>query len=283
MLIKIAVAALDKSPLLRRLLWRWWYGRLAKKFTQQSWTFMNYGYEPEPQLEPQPEPRPGSGPAALELDAEYEPDRLCVQLYEQVVGSIDLEGKDVVEVGSGRGGGARYFARTHRPKHVVGVDFSKSAVKLCRQTHGDVANLEFVAGDAEALPLEDASCDVLINVESSHCYGDVDKFFAEAMRVLRSAGHFALADFRSPDEMKELAEKLAALPGSRLLESVDITERVVAALQTDDARKRQLIEEIITPRLRSMFGEFAGLRGGRMFTSLQAREMVYHRFLLQKD
>ncbi|MGK0205852.1 MAG: ubiquinone/menaquinone biosynthesis C-methylase UbiE [Planctomycetota bacterium] len=271
MLIRIAVTALDKSPLLRRLLWRWWYQRLAKKFTQQSWTFMNYGYQPE------------SGTVAMPLDAEHEPDRLCVQLYEQVLAGVKLEGKDVVEVGSGRGGGASYLARTHRPRKLIGCDFSKGAVKLCNQTHSGTANLEFVHGDAEDLPLDDASCDVVINVESSHCYGNVGKFFGEVARVLRPGGHFGIADFRTGDEMKEVAEKLGALPGFRVLESVDITERVVAALASDDVRKRQLIEEIITPRLRHLFGEFAGLSGGRMFTSLQEREMVYHRFLLQKS
>ncbi|MFT4843669.1 MAG: SAM-dependent methyltransferase [Planctomycetota bacterium] len=182
----------------------------------------------------------------------------------------------------GRGGGARYLAHTHRPSKVVGVDFSKSAVELCRKSHRDVANLEFVTGDAEDLPLDDASCDVVINVESSHCYGNVDKFFAEVMRVLRPGGHFACADFRSLADMKQLEATLASLPGCKLIESVDITERVVAALVSDDVRKRRLIEEIVTPRLRHIFGEFAGLSGGQMFTSLQERETVYYRFLLQK-
>lgn len=271
MLTRIAVTALDKSPFLRRQLWRWWYGRLAKKFAQPSWTFMNYGFEPEP------------GTAVMPLEKEHEADRLCVQLYEQVLAGVELEGKQVVEVGSGRGGGASYLSRTHRPAKFTGLDFSKGAVKLCRRTHASVANLEFERGDAEDLPLADASCDVVINVESSHCYGDIDKFLREVARVTRPSGHFAVADFRSEGEMHELAAKLDAMPGFRLLESVDITERVVAALQSDDARKRQLIEEIITPRLRHLFGEFAGLRGGRMFVSLKEREMVYHRFLLQKS
>ncbi len=270
MLIKIAVTALDKSPFLRRLLWRWWYGRLAKKCTQPSWTFMNYGYEPE------------SGSAPIPLDSEHEADRLCIQLYEQVVGKVDLEGRDVLEVGSGRGGGARYLALAHRPTSYTGVDFSKGAIKLCRRTHGEVANLAFLTGDAEDLPLDEASCDVVINVESSHCYGNIDKFFREVTRVLRPNGYFAYADFRSADEMKELAVTLAALPGYRLFESVDITAKVVAALASDDARKRQLIQEIVPSRLRHIFGEFAGLSGGRMHTNLQDREMVYHRFLLQK-
>lgn len=270
MLIRIAVAALDKSPFLRRLLWRWWYGRLARKFTQRSWTFMNYGYEAE------------AGTAPLALAPEDEPDRLCAQLYAQVVANVNLLGRDVVEVGSGRGGGASYLARTHQPNNYTGVDYSAAAVKLCKRTHGSVANLAFVTGDAEHLPLPDASCDVVINVESSHCYGDVAKFFREVARVLRPGGHFAYADFRSTADMEEVAATLSATPGLLLVEHVDITERVLAALVTDDARKRRLIDEIIPPRLRSVFGEFAGLSGGQVFTAFAKREMVYHRFLFRK-
>lgn len=271
MLIRIAVTVLDKSPFLRRLLWRWWYGRLAKKFTQRSWTFMNYGYEFEP------------GSATTALDPEDEPDRLCVQLYEQVISQVTLEGRDVVEVGSGRGGGASYLARTHRPNKYTGVDFSADAVKLCKRSHGNVANLEFVIGDAEHLPLPDASCDVVINVESSHCYGDIDRFFHEVARVLRPKGHFAYTDFRSKADMEKVAAALTTIPEWRLVDRVDITDRVLAALASDDARKRQLIDEIVPPRMRRVFGEFAGLSGGQMYAGFESRETVYHRFLLQKN
>lgn len=270
MLLRIAVTVLDKSPFLRRVLWRWWYGRLAKKFTQRSWRFMNYGYEPE------------AGGPALTLAPEDEPDRLCVQLYEEVVAGVNLSGRDVVEVGSGRGGGASYLARTHHPLEMTGVDYSAAAVRLSRRMHEGVANLEFIVGDAENLPLPDASCDVLINVESSHCYGDVERFFREAVRVLRRGGHFAYADFRAAAEMETVGADLLTVPGWRLVECVDITDRVVAALARDDARKRRLIEETVSPRLRALFGEFAGLRGGQIHTAFQNREMVYHRFLLQK-
>lgn len=270
MLLRIAVAVLDKSPFLRRVLWRWWYGRLAKRFTQRAWTFMNYGYESE------------AGGRLLTLAPEDEPDRLCAQLYEQVVAGVSLRGREVVEVGSGRGGGASYLTRTHRPAKVTGVDYSPAAVKLSRRLHEGVANLEFVVGDAEHLPLPDAACDVLLNVESSHCYGDVARFFREVARVLRPAGHFAYADFRAAAEMETVAAALLAVPGWRLVERVDITDRVVAALASDDARKRRLIEETMPARLRAIFGEFAGLSGGQVHTAFQNREMVYHRFLLQK-
>lgn len=270
MLLRVAVWLLEHSPLLRRLLWRWWYGRLAKQFQQHDWTFMNYGFAPEP------------GAPVLPLDAPDEPDRLCIQLYAETVSGTPLTNREVLEVGSGRGGGASYLTRTHRPRRYLGADFSAAAVALCRQRHAGVAGLEFITGDAENFPLPNTSCDVVVNVESSHCYGHIERFFGEVARVLRPGGHFCYTDFRTVPDMAKLEATLAAVAGLEIVERVDITARVLAALQADDARKRQLIGELVPPRLRHLFGEFAGLSDGQIYRGFESRELVYCRFVVKR-
>lgn len=267
MLIRLLVFVLEASPALRRLIWRWWYGRLAGKYTARDWTFMNYGY---------------SNATPLTLAAEDEPDRYCAQLYDHVARPAQLAQADVLEVGCGRGGGASFLTRTLRPKHYTGADFSPQAIALCQQRLAGVPHLAFVVGDAEQLPFAAASFDVVVNVESSHCYGHVDRFFAEVARVLRSGGRFAYTDFRSAEEMAVLAQTLAATPGFEIVEQEDITAHVLAALEADDTRKRALIAEFVHPRLHHVFGEFAGLSGGEMFRGFTARTTVYHRFLLRR-
>ena len=145
MLLRLCVFLLESSPSLRRLIWRWWYGRLAGKYTARDWTFMNYGYAPPAGTEPLP------------LDPADEPDRYCAQLYHHVAGPAHLRGADVLEVGSGRGGGASFLTRTHRPASYTGADYSPQAVALCQQRHAGVPGLKFVVGDAEKLPFPDAS------------------------------------------------------------------------------------------------------------------------------
>lgn len=270
MLLRLAVWLLENSPRLRRLLWRWWYGRLARRFQHREWTFMNYGFahaasEPE-----------------LPLTPADEPDRLCIQLYAETVGGLALAGREVVEVGSGRGGGASWLARTHRPARYTGVDFSTDAVQLCRTRHAGVPGLEFIAGDAENLPLADASCDVVVNVESSHCYGQIGCFFREVCRVLRPGGHFCYTDFRTLADMEKLEAELAATPGLARVERVEITARVLAALEADDARKRRLIDELVPPRLRHLFGEFAGLSDGQIFAGFRSGALTYCRFVYRR-
>jgi hypothetical protein len=82
----------------RRLVWRACYGALAKRVPTPDWAFMNYGYAPATVDVTTPP-----------LRSSDERDRLCIQLYSHAVGHCDLGDKDVLEVGSGRGGGALYI------------------------------------------------------------------------------------------------------------------------------------------------------------------------------
>ncbi len=131
-------------------MWKWWYQKLAKANDQSEFRFMNYGFED------------GNGP---ELEAEDEPNRMFIQLYSMNIRGVDLEGREVLEVGSGRGGGASWIAKTHSPARLVGVDFSPEAVSHCKRWYSDQTNLEFIEGNAQDLPFQDDSFDVVYNVD----------------------------------------------------------------------------------------------------------------------
>ena len=102
----------------RNWMWKWWYQRLAKAHLRSDFRFMNYGYKDDEKLK---------------LSKEDEPDRLFIQLYNMNIHDVDMKGKEVVEVGSGRGGGASWIAKTYEPKKLIGFDFSKKAVKLSNE------------------------------------------------------------------------------------------------------------------------------------------------------
>src|SRR5207253_3061036 len=102
------------------------------------------------------------------------------------------------EVGCGRGGGCSYLARYRHPQSVLGIDISSRAIAFCRRVHS-VPGLGFQQGDAEALPCPAAAFDVVLNVESSHCYGSLPAFLDEVFRVLRPGGYFLWADLVSEE------------------------------------------------------------------------------------
>ncbi len=272
MLTRLLIFLCAISPCLRKKLWQWWYGKLAREIATGIWTFMNYGYLPPSSAQEK----------ILPLKPEDEPDRLCIQLYERVCSLAPLADASVLEVGSGRGGGSSYLARYHRAAQLTGMDYSPDAVAFCQERHRAVPNLRFVVGDAEALPFPDVSLDVVVNVESSHCYGNVGKFFNEVARVLRPGGYFVFADLRGAKEMGELRTTLMGQASWELLEKEDITSRVAGALEADDARKRKMIGEMISPRLRPMFEEFAGVEGGKVSQGFNKRELLYHRFVFRR-
>ncbi|SRR6266540_154014 len=255
------VSAASRSPTTKRWLWRTWYQFLARRYRDPSWTFMNYGYRAE---------------APLALSPEDEGDRSCIQLYDAVVGSAPLGGREVLEVGCGRGGGAAFVARHHAPARLVAVDRSPRAVALCR-AHFTVPGLSFEVGDAEQLPFGGASFDAVLNVESSHCYGRIADFFAEVKRVLRRDGRFLYADFRPRDEVEGWRAQLAAA-GFRIEAERDLTPGVVAALDADDDRKRSLISRLVDRPLAGVFQQFAAVRGTAIYDQLRAGGLCYRAF-----
>jgi SAM-dependent methyltransferase len=125
-------------------------------------------------------------------------------------------------------------------------------------------------GDAGRLPFGDGSFDAVINVESSHCYGNISAFLSEVRRVLRPGGRFLYADFRPRDEVAGWRASLAAA-GFVIEAERDLRPGVVAALDADDDRKRALIGHLVDRPLAHIFREFAALRGAP-FTASCATE-----------
>jgi ubiquinone/menaquinone biosynthesis C-methylase UbiE len=265
-----AIAVISRiSPWAKRTLYWIGYQSLAALYPRFDWPFMNYGFA---ELEPhERQPR---------LSTADEKDRLYIQLYDHVVKAVDLGGLDVLEVGCGRGGGSAYIARYLKPRSVIGVDFSQNAIALCRRRH-PVAGLTFLHAVAEALPFPANSFDVVVNVESSHCYGSMERFLAEAARVLRPKGHLLFADFRQRPVLATLREQVRA-SGFEILSEKSIRLNVLAALEADEDRKRALLHRVVPRLLRPQIRQFAGMRGTYMYNALRDGRIEYFSWLLRK-
>ncbi len=255
-------------PQVKRFLNKRWYQYLAKADKDAHMLFMNYGYSDG-----------RAGAAALALDPADEPRRLCIQLYARVAGALDLAGKDVLEIGCGRGGGSSFVMRYLRPRSLTGIDIAENAVAFCRAYH-HVPGLSFRQGDAEALPLPSGSFDVALNVESSHCYGSMEQFVAEVARVLRPGGHFLFTDHRPRAGLARLRGQLAAR--FDVVEEERLTPGVLAALDADDERKLALIRRYAPRFLHKQLGLFAAVRGSPLYENFRSGAVEYVRFVLRK-
>lgn len=251
----------------KRFYTRLTYEILARKVKAPEWQFMNYGYVPSDADVAQP-------PAT---DA---PQRYPLQMYHYLASKVDLSGKSVLEVGSGRGGGAKYIATALQPVSYTGMDIAQSAVDLANTQH-KAPNLTFIQGSAESIPLPDESVDVVINVESCHAYGCVDSFLRESKRVLRKGGYLLLVDFRDTAKMDILREQMER-SGMQCLQEENISDNVVKAIEAENDTKLERIRQLFPARWQKLFSEFAGVSGSRIHTMLRDRTKLYHRFVLQK-
>lgn len=217
----------------------------------------------------------------IPLDPEDQPHRLRLALYHHVASAVDLENKDVLEIGSGRGGGASYMARHLHPRSVHGVDLSPKAIDFCQQFYS-VPNLSFSKGNAEALDLENNSYDVAVNIESSHYYSNKGKFLSEVHRVLKPGGFFLFADMRPADQVEAL-RYLLEHSGMIMVREEDITSNVLLALDKDNDYKQAVIERSVPRFMQKPFSTFAGVKGTRFYNQLQSGDLSYFNLVLQKQ
>ncbi|MCH7596913.1 MAG: class I SAM-dependent methyltransferase [Planctomycetes bacterium] len=255
------------SNRLKGTLYKYWYRYIDRRFGEHGVAFMNYGFAPTE----------GDG---VELEAADEPDRYNLHLYHVVASPVSLEGLDVLEMSCGRGGGASYVARYLKPRRMIGVDRTESAVASCRRNHA-TAGLGFVCGDALGFPFADASFDAVMNVEASHCYPDVGRFLADVRRVLKLGGYFLYADFRDVREFDAWRSAIDAC-GLEVIEECEITPNVVRALDLNDERVRQLISDVAPRRQQALFQQFAGAKGTKIYEALRSGKTKYMRFAMKK-
>jgi SAM-dependent methyltransferase len=229
-------------------------------------SFMNYGYHDPAQ-------------APFELSEQLETARNQIALYRHVLAAADPAGKDVVEVGCGRGGGAAWIAEELAPASLLGIDLSPSAIAFCRRRHR-APNLRFAAATAEALPLEDASVDIVVNVESSHMY-DMDRFLAEVARVLRPGGLLCWADSRLSGQIPSL-ERSFAESGLHLIDRHDIAGEVMAALADDGEHRTQIVCSAFPVGTHTVLKTIMGVPGTALFEGYETGALHYESATLRK-
>ena len=113
---------------LKNVFYRIWYWYLSTIDKNAEVIFMNYGYSKNNEK--------------IKLYENDEKNRYSAQLYNLVATGIDIKGKDILEVGCGRGGGLSYINRYLLPKSATGVDLNKKAIEFCKTYYSNETKLK---------------------------------------------------------------------------------------------------------------------------------------------
>ena len=251
-------------PILKGKIWKLWYTYLGSQVITPDVRFMNYGYF-EDSFHPK-------------LSVYDENERYPIHLYHYLCSKIDLNSLNILEVGSGRGGGADYISRNFNPKKVSAIDISSSAIDLCKQFYtGD--NLNFLCGSADNIPFGDNTFDVVLNVESSHCYPNFDDFLKEVVRVLKPSSYFLITDFRPASELDSFMISIENY--FHIISEEEVTENILAALDLMSVKRSQQIKSLLPSFLNSISASFAGIKGSELYKSFQNKDLRYFMYVLK--
>jgi SAM-dependent methyltransferase len=125
------------------------------------------------------------------------------------------EPRDVVDLGAGTGKLARALvALGHRVTAVEPLD------EMRAELHAAVPDARALGGRAEAMPLPDASADVVASAQAFHWF-DHDAALPEIARVLRPGGSLALV-WNSRDDRDPWMAQLSAIIGNETIEESDV-------------------------------------------------------------
>ena len=120
------------------------------------------------------------------------------------------EGETVLDIGCGAGMDLVLVARRTGTKgQAIGVDMTDAMVERAREsaTTAGLHQVEVRKGDATALPVTDASVDVVSSNGVLNLVAEKDRGFAEIVRVLKPGGRLHLADIALDLELPEDARR----------------------------------------------------------------------------
>ena len=180
--------------------------------------------------------------------------KATLELAEQMMLNKDFR---VLDIGSGLGGPARTLAEEYGC-HVTGIDLTQAFCDAAQRMSEWVnlsGQVEFQQGDATNLPFEDDQFDAAITIHVAMNIPAKDRMYAEAKRVVKPGGVFALYDVlqgeggdaffpvpwaREPSishlATREDMESLLTHAGFRILEANDSTDESQAWFEAMTAR-----------------------------------------------
>jgi malonyl-CoA O-methyltransferase len=142
----------------------------------------------------------------------------------------------VLDLGAGTGYAIEGLQKRYRRARILALDFALAMLHRARDRGSWLNRPRCVCADVEALPLADASVDLVVSNATLQWCNDIQGTFGECLRVLRPGGLLMFTTF-GPDTLWELRDAWAAADGhshvSPFLDMHDVGDALVRARFAD--------------------------------------------------
>ena len=145
-------------------------------------------------------------------------------LYLNLIEGLNTSNCSLLDIGCGRGGGVRTYKENFSLLSIDACDINPASVDFCISKH---TGINFKVCNAETLNYADSSFDIITNVESSHCYTNLNKFVGEVCRLLKPSGVFCITDTFNNETLARTTVALYNNIKFKKIEKEDITKNVI--------------------------------------------------------
>jgi len=248
---------------------------------RNEWKHINWGYA---KLN-----KDGSSIGPLEdLDEEK---RFFIQLYHYLATGLgnwpNLEGKNVIELRCGGGGGIDYLTRYLKPNLCIGVDESSTQTEAAREGFKDNTKLRFYTAvdtldNLSSIPqINDERIDLALSVQSSMHVRDFHQFIQEVDKIVRPGGFFAFADMRLAEDWAQLERALES-SSMKIMKKENISNNVMLSLKLDEVNKFRVVSRKFGSFLRRIVKRIGIIKDNALAESLSRGNNVAMAYILHK-
>ena len=251
----------------KKLFWRVFYNYIGTVGILRKARFLNHGIV--------------ESDADIEF-SEYNPllfRKLSQNLYLHLMREAEIDGKHYLEIGCGRGAGLELLMNHYKPARAVGVDISDSNIRYGKRLNKG-NGVELKRGDAEKQIFPDKSFDVVLNLESSHCYASKLNFYKNVKAILKDDGTFLYSDLFWYDHLTAEMEKQFDDLGFYIVKKEDNTKPIMRSIELQAQVRQYYVKGKVTPNKK--LSDMVALPGTPLYDGLTNGTIKYLFYVLKK-
>jgi len=206
--------------------------------------------------------------------------KLSQDLYLHLLKEATIDGKNYLEIGCGKGAGLDLLIDHYKPARCVGVDISDTNIRFGRKLNKG-NGVEFKRGDAEKQIFPDKTFDVVLNLESSHCYASKLNFYKNVKAILKDDGTFLYSDLFWYDHLTVEMEKQFEEVGFNIDKKEDITLSIIRSIELQAKIRTYYVKGKISPNKK--LSDMIALPGTPLYDGLKNGTIKYLFYVLKKN